>query len=173
LYQDGCSAEFPAPELVTASTGFAPSGGVNAFFVNACNRHDDCYHSGLATYGLQRPDCDNELLSKMQDHCKGQYATWKDFWSSLNPIWRGQCLAAATLMYTGVRAGGASSYNSPSCTNYETMSTAQQRDAISCSTLEPYDSSRGTISRELVPAEVRRGSGRGVAETGAPSAPRS
>src|SRR5687768_1563660 len=56
-FEDACSVPVPAEWLVLrSSTLFVLNPG--KIFAESCNRHDNCYHSGLATYGKTRSQCD-------------------------------------------------------------------------------------------------------------------
>ena len=160
-YQDGCSAA----QFVGIFGQMTTALNMEYVFKDACDFHDDCYHSGKAAYNVSRSYCDTQLRSKAIAKCKSTYNASEVFpsvshsssWSSIGyTLFTGDfspeatgiaanlagksiqahCIANAEIVYSGVSAGASSFYKSTPCANGEILSTSSDVDNITCSTYE-------------------------------------
>ena len=159
--QDACSAT----QFVGIFGQMTTALNMKYVFKDACNFHDDCYHSGKAAYNVSRSYCDTQLRSKAIAKCKSTYNANEVFPStSHSSSWGGvlyslfsgdptgvtsvtatnlagksiqaHCIANAEIVYSGVSAGASSYYKSTPCANGEILSTSSDVDNITCSTYE-------------------------------------
>jgi hypothetical protein len=115
------------------------------FFDDVCNYHDQCYTSGLATYGMSRLNCDDAWNGKMASKCDSTYplslrillpVPYLALWTN--------CRATADIMYQAVRAKGESYYWSNVCIDGQKWPTSGD-PGPGCNSYEVFDSSRTRV----------------------------
>jgi hypothetical protein len=147
-YTNGCSAKGAIDWLVLRSQSLFVIDPL-AIFNAACDVHDNCYHSGLATYGKTQSQCDRDLYTASIKACRSWYTRWWEGWQLTS------CKRAAWLVYQGVDKFGWQHFHNKVCTGGEVISTEDQaatgRDVfknlvfgsdtanIGCSTYSTYD----------------------------------
>jgi hypothetical protein len=130
-FQDGCSAPLMAGLFVTVVTGQ----NLYQLFNDACNFHDDCYHSSLAAYNKNRNYCESEFYTKMMAKC-ATLVCLKDA-NGMNLFCpREECYTAAAYVSAGTTTQGNQYYHQPRCTNGEAINTSQENELYTCSTYE-------------------------------------
>jgi hypothetical protein len=147
LFQNGCSM-FPADWVMRIGTLFLLD--PDAAFNGPCNRHDNCYHSGLTTYGKTRSQCDKDLYADAIRVCRDWYDRWWEVFQLAS------CKKAAWVVYQGVDTFGGAYYHGKVCTGGQTIETEDQAatgkdifnnailggvgtSSVECSTYEPYE----------------------------------
>ncbi len=115
-------AALPMRALADCENGCGPNGWIgdavgtvlDPLFLEACQRHDECYCHATATYCKTREECDDDFRADMLRMCRDVHAG--------EPIAPAACEAAAEIAYAAVAALGESFFVDPSvqhCMDYD------------------------------------------------------
>lgn len=106
--QNGCGPDSWISDIVGAL--------LDTFFEDACNRHDNCYCHGYATYCKTQENCDDDFLDDMLISCEG--------WLAFPPLYA-DCIVQANLAYAAVSTFGEEfivDYETQTCLDYDQLS---------------------------------------------------
>jgi hypothetical protein len=66
---DFCAVKTSTDKVLMTNGCTGTVGGIGSQFLRACVLHDFCYHDEPAVSGKEKADCDQKLLSDMEDIC--------------------------------------------------------------------------------------------------------